>query len=57
MNKTVYLAVNINSDCEFDAIAFETYNEMIEFCSIKDEYQPFETGLYTVKDALDIFGE
>ena len=56
MNNTVYLAVNIEPDHEFDAIAFNSYDEMMEFCGIYDVYQPFETGLYTVRDALDIFG-
>lgn len=54
--KAVYLAVNIEPDYEFDAIAFETREEMYEFCREYEVYQPFETGQYTVKDALDIFG-
>ena len=55
-NKTVFLAVNIENDSDFDAIAFSSYKEMVEFCSIYDCYTPFETGLHSVKSALDLFG-
>jgi len=53
--KDAFIAVRI--DCETDALAFETRADLIEFCNRKPEYQPIESGVYTLADALAIWGE
>jgi hypothetical protein len=40
---------------EFDIIGFETYHDMVEFCDFNTAYMPYETRLYSLKDAKEIF--
>lgn len=40
---------------EFDIIVFESREEMEEFCEFNQDYQPFPTSVFTLKEAKDIF--
>ena len=55
MSQDAFIAVRIDS--ETDAIAFTTRADLLAFCARKPEYEPIETGIYTLADALAIWGE
>jgi len=51
----LFCAVRNDIGGEFDIIGFETYQDMVDFCDTNTAYLPFETRLYSLKDALSIF--
>ena len=52
---SLFCAYRSEIGADFDIIGFESYQDMIDFCDFNQEYLPFETGLYSLKDAKEIF--
>lgn len=53
--QTNYVSCAVRLDGELDVIVFLTVEECEAFCKRRPEYEQVDTGIYTAREALNLF--